>query len=109
MPILKSIVGHGASVRATVAYLTRDGRAVACDFLHCVEVDERGGPVWRQIDDARRLIGTDSPVGGRPVRTWQHFVVRPAPNYGRNARVAELRHPVSQARVWYDWHVGGLS
>ena len=70
MPILKSIVGHGASVRATVAYLTRDGRAVACDFLHCVEVDERGGPVWRQMDDARRLIGTDSPVGGRPVRTW---------------------------------------
>ena len=82
MPVLKCIAGHGASVRVAVDYLTRDDRAIACDFINCEEVDAAGVPVWRQMDRTREILGTGAPWRGRDARTWQHFVVSPDPADG---------------------------
>ena len=79
MPVLKSIAGHGASVRAAIEYLTKDDRAIAADFLNCLEEGPGGEPVWRQMDRTRRILGTDAPWHGRDARTWQHFVISPDP------------------------------
>lgn len=80
MPVLKPISGHSKSVKAAIDYLTRKERALASDYVNCEEVDRRGNPVWRQMDDTRRALGCDVPVGQhRKVRTYEHFVLSPDP------------------------------
>ena len=79
MTVLRSIPAHGTTTRSVISYLTRHNRAVADDFIHCSERDMDGFPVWKQMDETRRLLGTSVSIRGRPVRTWQHFVISPDP------------------------------
>ena len=85
MPQLKAKAGSSRSVRGCIAYLTRDGRALAADFINCSEIDGSGREVWRQLDDTRRLFGTDRPdihsAKGR-MRSFEHFIISPDPRDG---------------------------
>lgn len=85
MPQLKAKAGSSRSVRGCIAYLTRDGRALAADFINCSEIDGSGREVWRQMDDTRRLFGTDRPdihsAKGR-MRSFEHFIISPDPRDG---------------------------
>ena len=82
MPELKVKDGRSASVRGCIAYLTRDGRAIASDFINCSEVDELGREVWKQMDETRRVAGNDGPDlrhGGSAPRTFEHIIISPDP------------------------------
>ncbi len=78
MTYLKAISGHtGAS--GIRRYLERGGRALAVDLLNL------GDPAlcedWAaEMDRMRRLAGNDTPWGGRPARTFKHYVVSPSPD-----------------------------
>ena len=39
MPQLKARAGSSRSVRGCIEYLTRDGRALAADYINCSEID----------------------------------------------------------------------
>ena len=85
MPQLKAKAGSSKSVRGCIAYLTRDGRALAADFINCLEIDGSGREVWRQMDDTRRLFGTDRPDIHSPkgrMRSFEHFIISPDPRDG---------------------------
>jgi len=85
MPQLKARAGSSRSVRGCIEYLTRDGRALAADYINCSEVDGSGREVWRQMDDTRRLFGTDGPDIHSPngrVRSFEHFIISPDPRDG---------------------------
>ena len=80
MPVLKPISGHTKSVRAAIEYLTKKERALAADFINCSEVDRRGDPVWKQMDDTRHALGCDTLVGShKRVRTYEHLILSPDP------------------------------
>ena len=82
MPELKAKAGNSKSVRSCIAYLTRGGRALASDFINCSEQDDLGRPVWKQMDDTRRIAGNDIPDrlhGGATPRTFEHFILSPDP------------------------------
>lgn len=82
MPELKARAGSSKSVRGCIAYLTRDGRALASDFINCSEIDELGRPVWKQMDGTRCAASNDKPDnahGGARPRTFEHFILSPDP------------------------------
>lgn len=85
MPELKIRDGHSSSVRGCIAYLTKDGRAIASDFINCCEVDNSGRKVWEQMDLTRERFQTDKPdlrtSNGR-MRTFEHLIVSPDPKDG---------------------------
>lgn len=85
MPQLKAKAGSSRSVRGCIAYLTRDGRALGADFINCAEIDDAGREVWRQMDDTRRIFGTDRPDIHSPkgrLRSFEHLIVSPDPRDG---------------------------
>ena len=80
MPVLKYMSGHAKSVYDAIRYLTKKERSLACDFVNCLETDDRGRPVWRQMDEARHMLGCDVPaMGHKRVCTYIHFVLSPDP------------------------------
>ena len=82
MPELKIRDGRSLSVRGCIAYLTRDGREIASDFINCEEVDSDGRPVWKQMDDLRTEAGngrSDSAHGNAAPRTFEHIIISPNP------------------------------
>ena len=87
MTILKPISGHTGLAKAR-AYLERDGRALARDFLNLdapeLESDEDlpsyGEFDWASVMDATRAeFGNDAPWGDRRARTYKHYIVSPDP------------------------------
>lgn len=80
MPLLKPISGH-TSCRGAYRYLTKDGRALAADYLN-LDVPEREGGIFdwaATMDDTRSCWRNDTPWGGRPCRTYKHYVLSPDP------------------------------
>ena len=84
MPILKPISGH-TSCSGVYRYLTRDGRALAADYIN-LDVPERDGDAsfdWaRVMDTTRHRHGNDRAWGGRAARTYKHYVLSPDPEDG---------------------------
>lgn len=79
MPMLKTISGH-TSTKGIRRYLTKDGRALAEDYIN-LEPPAPGRPFdWADaMDKTRRLYGNDSTWRGRRARTYKHYVVSPDP------------------------------
>lgn len=80
MPLLKPISGH-TSCKGVWRYLTKDGRALAADYLD-LDVPERESAAfdWATAMDATRSRWrNDTPWGGRPCRTYKHYVLSPNP------------------------------
>ena len=96
--ILKPISGHTGLAKAR-AYLERDGRALARDFLN-LDAPElpSDGPLpsygefdWASVMDATRAeFGNDAPWGDRRARTYKHYIVSPDPRDA--AGLTALRH-----------------
>lgn len=80
MPYLKPIKGH-TSCKGVKRYLERDGRALAMDFINIS--DDWDGRDWAdQMDWCRRVWDNDKPHGGKPARTYNHYVLSPDPKDG---------------------------
>lgn len=110
MPIIKPISGH-TNTQRIASYLEKDGRALARDFFNLswderemegydpdLKVDVR----WAdEMDRTREAFGNDQPHGGRPARTFKHYVISPDPkdNIGLN----ELQ---KLARAWAEQNFG---
>ena len=78
MQILKSISGH-TSYAGIYRYLTKSGRALARDFLN-IDAPQEGGFDWAAVmDETRHVYRNDMPWGGRPARTYKHYVISPDP------------------------------
>lgn len=80
MPLLKPISGH-TSCKGVYRYLTKDDRALAADYLN-IDVPDRDGVAfdWAAVmDDTRSRWRNDTPWGGRPCRTYKHYVLSPDP------------------------------
>ena len=79
VPMLKTISGH-TSTKGIRRYLTKDGRALAEDYIN-LEPSAPGRPFdWADaMDKTRRLYGNDSAWRGRRARTYKHYVVSPDP------------------------------
>ena len=97
MPYVKCISGHTATGWIQ-RYLTRDGRALACDYLNLdapvmgVEdgLEVYGHFDWASaMDSTRHAFGNDAPWQGKPARTFKHYVMSPDP--GDEASLAQLR------------------
>lgn len=97
MPYVKCISGHTATgwIRR---YLTKDGRALACDYLNLdvpvvgVEdgLETHGRFDWATaMDETRRAFGNDTPWQGKPARTFKHYVMSPDP--GDELSLVQLR------------------
>lgn len=80
MPLLKPISGH-TSCKGAYRYLTKDGRALAADYLNLDAPDREGAAFdWATVmDDARSRWRNDTPWRGRPCRTYKHYVLSPDP------------------------------
>ena len=82
MPELKAKAGSSRSVRGCIAYLTRNGRDIASDYINCSKIDEEERPVWKQMDEVRFLAGNDrmdENHGCAAPRTFEHFIISPDP------------------------------
>ena len=111
MTILKPISGHTGLAKAR-AYLERDGRALARDFLNLdapeLESDEDlpsyGEFDWASVMDATRAeFGNDVPWGDRRARTYKHYIVSPDPRDA--ASLTALRYvTVSWVRECFPEH-----
>lgn len=80
MPLLKPISGH-TSCRGVWRYLTKDGRALASDYLN-LDVPEREGTAFdwaATMDDTRSRWRNDTPWGSRLCRTYKHYMLSPDP------------------------------
>lgn len=78
MPILKPISGH-TSCAGVYRYLTKNGRALARDFLN-IDAPEEEGFDWAAVmDETRHAYRNDTPWGDRPARTYKHYVISPDP------------------------------
>jgi hypothetical protein len=103
MPILKPISGH-TSCSGVFRYLTKDGRALASDYIN-LDVPERDGDApfdWARImDDTRHRHGNDRAWGGKPARTYKHYVLSPDPEDG-----IDLDGLRSLAVSWAQEHFG---
>ena len=80
MPLLKPISGH-TSCRGVFHYLTKGGRALAANYLN-LDMPEREGDAfdWASAMDATRSRWrNDTPWGGRPCRTYKHYMLSPNP------------------------------
>lgn len=79
MPILKPISGH-TSCAGVYRYLTRNGRALARDYLN-LDAPEKGEFDWAAaMDETRHAYRNDTPWGDKPARTYKHYVISPDPN-----------------------------
>ena len=80
MPLLKPISGH-TSCRGAWRYLTRDGRALVADCLNldAPEREEASFGWAAAMDGTRTRWRNDTPWGGRPCRTYKHYVLSPDP------------------------------
>lgn len=88
MPVIKPIAGH-TGTRRIRDYLEKGGRALARDFFNLswdenemAGYDEalKNGVDWSdEMDRTRASFGNDRPFGGRPARTFVHYVLSPAP------------------------------
>ena len=82
MPILKPISGH-TSCYGPYRYLTKGGRALACDYINLANPDlENPHSVfnWARVMDAtRRRLRNDEPWRGKRVRTYKHYIISPDP------------------------------
>lgn len=76
MPMLKSIGGHGSTVKIKW-YLQKKERSLAFDSLnlgYAPSVD------WaQQMDETRAFYGNDRAWKGREARTFEHFIISPDP------------------------------
>lgn len=80
MPLLKPISGH-TPCEGVYRYLTKGGRALAADYLN-LDVPDREGSAfdWASaMDDTCSRWRNDTPWGGRPCRTYKHYVLSPDP------------------------------
>lgn len=81
MPIVKPISGH-TGCRSVYRYLTKDGQALAADYLN-LDVPERDGDGtfdWAAVMDAtRERNGNGRAWGGHVARTYKHYVLSPDP------------------------------
>lgn len=78
MPILKPISGH-TSCAGVYRYLTKNGRALAHDFLN-IDAPEEEDFDWAAVmDETRHAYRNDTPWGDRPARTYKHYVISPDP------------------------------
>ncbi len=80
MPLLKPISGH-TSCKGVYRYLTKDGRALASDYLN-LDIPEHEGTAFdwaAAMDDTRTRWRNDTPWGGRPCRTYKHYALSPDP------------------------------
>nr|WP_314640343.1 relaxase/mobilization nuclease domain-containing protein [uncultured Olsenella sp.] len=80
MPLLKPISGH-TSCRDVYRYLTKNERALAADYLN-LDVPEREDTAFdwaTAMDGTRASWRNDTPWGGRPCRTYKHYVLSPDP------------------------------
>lgn len=107
MPELKPISGHG-SVKRLIHYLQRvdprtgESRALERGYINCSERDAAGRPTWTQMDSTRAAFGNDvTSRGGKPARTFEHFVLSPDPTDSPTA--AEVR---DFAMEWAGRHFG---
>lgn len=85
MPVLKPISGH-TSCKGPFFYLTKGGRALASDYLN-LDVPNQTDlgnvfPWYREMDETRENAGHNRPWGGRPPRTYKHYIVSPDPEDG---------------------------
>ena len=96
MPYVKPISGHGTTVRL-MRYLTKEGRALAADYLN-LTYDSRLQPGvdlpvdynWsKDMDEFRRARGGDDPWKGKQARTFKHYIVSPDPK--DNISIEQLR------------------
>lgn len=78
MTYLKAISGH-TGAGGIRRYLERGGRALAADLINLgdPELCENWAAA---MDRTRGLAGNDAPWGGRPARTFKHYVVSPSPD-----------------------------
>lgn len=77
--MLKTISGH-TSAKGIRRYLTKDGRALAEDYVNLdPPVPGRAFDWAAAMDGTRRLYGNDSAWRGRRARTYKHYVVSPDP------------------------------
>jgi hypothetical protein len=97
MPYVKFITGHTGTAWIQ-RYLTKDGRALACDYLNLdapvvgVEdgLETYGRFDWAgAMDETRHAFGNDVPWRGKPVRTFKHYVMSPDP--GDELSLVQLR------------------
>lgn len=89
MPIIKPISGHTNTQRIQ-QYLEKGGRALSRDFFNLSwdEVEMKGydeslkeNVMWAdEMDYTRESFGNDRPHGGKPARTFKHYVVSPDPS-----------------------------
>jgi hypothetical protein len=78
MPILKPISGH-TSCAGIYRYLTKDGRALAHDYIN-LDAPEEGDFDWATaMDETRHAYRNDTPWGDKPARTYKHYVISPDP------------------------------
>lgn len=64
-----------------MCYPTKGGRALAADYLN-LDIPEREGVAFdwaAAMDDTRSRWRNDTPWGGRPCRTYKHYVLSPDP------------------------------
>ncbi len=96
MPYVKPISGHGTTVKL-MRYLTKEGRALAADYLN-LTYDSRLQPGvdlpvdynWsKDMDEFRRARGGDDPWKGKQARTFKHYIVSPDPK--DNISIEQLR------------------
>ena len=86
MPYVKPISGHGGTARI-MRYLTKDGRALASDYLNlaydsrlCPGVELPVDYNWsKDMDEFRQANKGDEPWKGRQARTFKHYIVSPDP------------------------------
>lgn len=97
MPIVKPISGH-TGCGGVFRYLTKDGRALAFDYLNLPapalepgeDLPEYAPYDWaRDMDATRREAGNDTPWKGKPARTYKHYVLSPDP--GDRIELDDLR------------------
>lgn len=88
MPIVKPISGH-TNCQVIENYLEKGGRALARDFYN-LSWDEdmmqgydqslKDDVHWAdEMDRTRHAYKNDLPHGGRPARTFKHFIISPDP------------------------------
>lgn len=87
MPYVKPISGHTTTANVR-RYLTKDGRALAADYLNMEYDSNIQGtgtrfPVsydWaKEMDATRDALGTNAPWNGKKARTYKHYILSPNP------------------------------
>lgn len=119
MPVVKPISGHTGCF-GIMRYLTKGGRALACDLVNLDWSPEHpcGYRDWAdEMDFTRVAYGNHTAWRGRPARTYKHYVVSPDPTDGvtldamrdlAQAWVAENFDGFQAAIVYHDDNESGV-